>query len=84
MEDSPNKGSFRADIPTDAVEEALRSVERVTAHGADPGEATVEVEAGAEAPAEGGGDVQGLQAQLELSQALAREGQKKLEDVHDR
>jgi molecular chaperone GrpE len=65
-------GSFKADIPTDAVEEALRSVEQVTAgHAGEPGE-VVEVESG------------GLQAQLDLSQALGRETQKKLEDVHDR
>src|SRR5512140_193599 len=29
MGDTPNKGAFEADIPADAVEEALRSVEKV-------------------------------------------------------
>jgi molecular chaperone GrpE len=77
MDQSDHKGRFQADIPTDAVEEALRSVERVSgqASGEEP---AVEVEAGP------GGEVQSLQAQLELSQALGRESQKKLEDVHDR
>jgi len=83
MSEKQDKGSFRADIPSDAVEEALRSVERLAgpgaaaATGAD-GEA-VEVET--DPPA--GGEAS-LQAQLELSQALGRETQKKLEDVHDR
>jgi len=78
MDDSQHKGSFQADIPTDAVEEALRSVERVTGQGGDG--PPVEVEAAPEV----GGEVQSLQAQLELSQTLGRESQKKLEDVHDR
>jgi molecular chaperone GrpE len=81
MADSKHKGSFKTDIPDDAVEAALRSVERATGQGGDAGQA-VEVEVGA--PAEAGGDPQSLQAQLELSQALSRETQKKLEEVHDR
>jgi molecular chaperone GrpE len=80
MVDRHPKGSFKADIPTDAVEEALRSVERVSGHEPAEGEAPVEVEAGA--PTEG--EVGSLQAQLELSQSLGRESQKKLEEVHDR
>ena len=81
MSEKHQTGSFKADIPTDAVEEALRSVERVTgAHAEEPGE-VVEVEGGATAP---GDEAGGLQAQLDLSQALGRETQKKLEDVHDR
>ncbi len=88
MADNQHKGSFKADIPTDAVEEALRSVER--AKGGTPeakeagakAEPAVEVEA---PPAAAGGEqVQSLQAQLDLSQTLARETQKKLEEAHDR
>jgi molecular chaperone GrpE len=82
MVDRNRKGSFKADIPTDAVEEALRSVERVTGHGAAEGDAPVEVDSGA--PAEAGSEVQSLQAQLELSQSIGRETQKKLEEAHDR
>jgi molecular chaperone GrpE len=83
MGERQDKGHFSADIPTDAVEAALRSVER---HG-KPGEggvegAPVEVEVGgSDAPS---GEVASLRAQLELSQTLGRETQKKLEDVHDR
>jgi molecular chaperone GrpE len=80
MVDRHPKGSFKADIPTDAVEEALRSVERVSGHEPAEGEAPVEGEA--VAPAEG--ELGSLQAQLELSQSLGRETQKKLEEVHDR
>lgn len=88
MGDSQDKGSFRADIPDDAVEAALRSVERASS-GATPdgeggaeGEGTpIEVEVPAGPPAD---EARRLGAQLELSQALGRETQKKLEDVHDR
>jgi molecular chaperone GrpE len=79
MDESQDKGSFKADIPTDAVEDALRSVERVTGHAAE-GEVPVAVDP-AEPP---GGGIESLQAQLELSQSLGRETQKKLEEVHDR
>ncbi len=86
MADRHRKGSFKADIPTDAVEEALRSVERVTGHPGGEGEAPGEVEAGvpADPGAEPGGEVQSLKAQLELSQSIGRETQKKLEEAHDR
>jgi molecular chaperone GrpE len=85
MADSPDHGNFKADIPADAVMDALRSVERVASRGegeaADPvaGETEVRVETD---PA--GGEASGLAAQLELSQALGRETQKKLEEAHDR
>jgi molecular chaperone GrpE len=80
MDDSQHKGNFKTDIPADAVEAALRSVERATGPGGEEGAAGVEVET--DPPA--GGEAGSLQAQLELSQALARETQKKLEEVHDR
>ncbi len=80
MDDNQHKGSFKTDIPADAVEEALRSVERAAGPGAEEGAAGVEVQV--DPPA--GGEAGSLQAQLELSQALARETQKKLEEVHDR
>jgi molecular chaperone GrpE len=78
MADQQHRGGFKADIPVDAVEEALRSVERATSHGATEGEPR------AEADGPPAGEAQSLQAQLELSQELGRETQKKLEDVHDR
>jgi molecular chaperone GrpE len=85
MADSPTKGSFQADIPADAVEEALRSVERIQDAPA--------AEEGADVPVEGpaGGDGGGasdreksLAAQLELSQEKARETMERLKDTHDR
>jgi len=86
MPDTPEKGSFEADIPANAVEEALRSVERL-ATGGDAGVA-VEVAEGAPAPDEGDpalrAEVESLRAQLELSQAKARETLEKLKDQHER
>jgi molecular chaperone GrpE len=86
MSDTEPKGSFKADIPTDAVEEALRAVEQVTGGAAAEEGTAVEVEAEGEAGGSGGagGEAEALQAQLDLSQALGRETQKKLADVHDR
>ena len=71
MADSPKKGAFQADIPADAVEEALRSVERVRNPEAPAEEAEVAVEAD---PAEGGESERerSLAAQLELSQEKSR------------
>jgi len=78
MADSHEKGKFQADIPADAVADALRSVEKV-ARG-EAGDATeIEVDPGGEPP-----EVANLRAQLELSQAMGRESLKKIEDLHDR
>lgn len=85
MGDSQDKGSFRADIPNAAVEAALRSVERVKAAGAEAGSQDEGTPIEVEVPAAPASDeVASLRAQLELSQQLGRESQKKLEDVHDR
>jgi molecular chaperone GrpE len=85
MADSPTKGAFQADIPADAVEEALRSVERI--QSPEPPAATE----GAEVAVEPGGGEAGesdreksLAAQLELSQEKARETLERLKDTHDR
>jgi molecular chaperone GrpE len=90
MPNSENKGGFQADIPVDAVTEALRSVERV-ARGEPPAapapaegaEIAIEAPAPAEASALAA-EVQRLAAQLELSQAMGRETQEKLKAEHDR
>jgi molecular chaperone GrpE len=96
MADSHEKGAFQADIPADAVEEALRSVEHVAevAQGAHVTEAAgapdgvaLEVEPAAERPADAGAlaeRVKSLEAQLELSQTKARETLGRLEEMHDR
>jgi molecular chaperone GrpE len=84
MSDPENKGGFHADIPNDAVQEALRSVERI-ARGDAPAEAEPPVEV--EAPPEPGdlaAQVKKLEAELELSQALGRETQEKLRAEHER
>jgi len=87
MADSPTKGAIHADIPADAVQEALRSVERLQGEGAPAAEgAEVAVET---APAEGEGAGQterekSLAAQLELSQEKSRETMERLRETHDR
>ena len=79
MADSSTKGAFQADIPADAVEEALRSVERL-AGGAEAGaEVPVVAEAGAASDRE-----KSLAAQLELSMQKGRETLEKLKEEHDR
>ena len=81
MADSQEKGKFQADIPADAVADALRSVEKV-ARG-DAGEGTeIEVEPPGEPVS--AAEATRLRAELELSQHLGRESQKKIEDLHDR
>lgn len=90
MGDSKHSGNFRADIPDDAIAAALRSVEKKgqapAAGEAEPVE--VEVGPGAEAGEPGAPatpeEVASLKAQLELSQTLGRESQKKIEELHDR
>jgi molecular chaperone GrpE len=82
MADRDTKGAFQADIPVDAVAEALRSVERI-ARGDEPagdeGEAVpVEVEPG------DAGEVESLKAQLELSTTKGRETLERLKTEHER
>ena len=73
------KGGFSADIPKDAIEEALRSVEKA---GAERGQ-EVEVPVG-EAGEEPAADRDRLAAQLELSMQKGRETLEKLKEEHDR
>jgi len=94
MTDSREKGSFQTDIPADAVEEALRSVERVTNGEGQPSEVRpstgsgrtdgVELEVEADAEPEEAPEVASLRAQLELSQAKGRETLEKLREEHER
>jgi molecular chaperone GrpE len=85
MTDRENKGGFQADIPADAVQEALRSVEKLAS-----GEAAAEAEISVDPPAPAEGDaalaarVRQLEAELELSQTLGRETQEKLKAEHER
>ncbi len=89
MSDAESKGGFQADIPNDAVQEALRSVEKLE-HGDAPA-AEGAADAGAEVPLEVAGadaalaaEVKKLEAELALSQTLGRETQEKLKAEHDR
>ncbi len=84
MADTHQKGGFQADIPESAVDEALRSVEKV-ARGGDG--VAVEVEGDPAAGVDPGAlasEVESLKAQLELSQAKGRELLEKLKEEHDR
>ncbi len=90
MAESHERGSFQADIPADAVEEALRSVER-RAPAAEAGEeeaAAAPEAAGAEELAPSGGGleerVRQLEAELERAEAAAREAAERLREGHDR
>ena len=85
MGESDHKGGFQAEIPENAIEAALRSVEKIE-HGSAPEEAPVMDVEGAPA----GGDarlaeeVASLRAQLELSTAKGRETMEKLKEEHER
>lgn len=83
MTESDEKGAFQADIPANAVEEALRSVERV-----GTGEDAAEVAPPpAMPPADAAAlaaEVEALRAQVELSTSKGRETMEKLRDMHER
>ncbi len=87
MTESEGKGAFQADIPANAVEEALRSVEKlVDAKAPAAAEGAPEApppEAGAD-PAALAREVETLRAEVELSTAKGRETMEKLRDTHDR
>ena len=89
MGESDEKGGFQADIPENAIEAALRSVEKIRG-GADapPGEPEVAVDVEGDAPAGDaaapGKELASLRAQLELSLAKGRETMEKLRDEHER
>ena len=89
MSDPENKGGFQADIPVDAVQEALRSVEKLAQGEAEAAAgAAAEIAVDAPAPAEGAAALSArerqLEAELELSQTLGRETQEKLKAEHER
>lgn len=96
MSHDREKGAFSADIPEDAIADALAAVERRPAPaksaevpGAAPAAVEVEVEApGAEAPAPAApaapDEVALLRRELELSQEHARKVFEQLKEEHDR
>ncbi len=86
MGESDEKGGFQAEIPANAIEAALRSVEKIQAGGAPAPEVAVAVEGAAPAadPGDLAKEVESLRTQLELSTAKGRETLEKLKDEHDR
>jgi molecular chaperone GrpE len=85
MGESDEKGGFQADIPENAIEAALRSVEKIQGGADDPSgapEVPVEVEGGDAAAL--ATEVASLRAQLELSTAKGRETMEKLREEHER
>jgi molecular chaperone GrpE len=92
-EESKPKGSFKTEIPSDVMEDAVRSVERNSRKGggdapppgeADEAEVKVEAEgAEGEAPAVDP-EVEKLRAQLELSQTKSRETMERVKEAHER
>lgn len=93
MAEHNGKGAFEADIPANAVEEALRSVERIAEGGARSGDEPAELGGEAvpvEVAPEGGDpaalarEVESLRAQLELSTAKGRETLERLKEEHER
>src|SRR5439155_3334198 len=87
MGSEKEKGNVTADIPSDAIEEALRSVEKHEVGGEGRPEAVgvrAEVEEPAPEPPGEAAEVASLKAQLELSQQKARETLEKLKEEHER
>ncbi len=93
MTGDEKKGRVSADIPADAVEEALRAVERSRSPEEPGGEVEARGEAGGEegggsaaprAPEDAAAERDRLAAELELSQAKGRELMEKLRAEHDR
>jgi molecular chaperone GrpE len=89
MGESDHKGGFQAEIPENAIEAALRSVEKLDRRGEASGEPEVEVAI----PGEGAApedaallakEVESLRAQLELSTEKGRETMERLKEEHER
>lgn len=92
MADKHPKGSFKTEIPSEVMDDAVRSVERNSARPEAEPEVPVEVspESGA-APPEPGAEGQAtspevelLRAQLDLSQQKSRETMDRLKEAHER
>jgi molecular chaperone GrpE len=77
MADTDKKGTFHADIPADAVQEALRSVELREGGGGERSEAEPPPDAASD-------EVESLRAQLELSTAKGRETLERLKEEHEK
>jgi molecular chaperone GrpE len=82
--DKHPKGSFKTEIPTEVMEDAVRSVERNAAPRAEE-EVPVEIsDEGSATEATGEADAASLRGQLELSQQKSRETMDRLKEAHER
>lgn len=88
MSDSDQKGGFEADIPADAVADALRSVEQVAERAGAGVEVAVEPAEAPAAPAQDAAalarEVESLRAQVALSTEKGRETLERLREEHDK
>src|SRR5512133_3159384 len=86
MGERDHKGGFQAEIPANAIEAALRSVEKIAGgEGEAAPEVAVEVEPAPEGDASGPAtEVASLRAQLELSTSKGRETLERLKEEHER
>jgi molecular chaperone GrpE len=90
MPDRKEQGAFSADIPADAVAEALAAVERSARPAASAPAAQAEPPGSGATPAGPGdvrpvvGEVEQLRAELDLSQERSRKVYEQLKDEHDR
>jgi molecular chaperone GrpE len=88
MAEKHPKGSFKTEIPSEVMDDAVRSVERNKARPDD--EAEVPVEISTEGNGADGGEpsaspeVESLRAQLDLSQVKSRETMERLKEAHER
>ncbi len=80
MADKRPKGSFKTEIPSEVMDDAVRSVERNAPPPSEETEVPVEITSGEGGPA----DAEGLRAQLELSQEKSRETMERLKEAHER
>jgi molecular chaperone GrpE len=84
MAESDNKGAFEADIPANAVEEALRSVEKIARGDGAPPEGAEPPPPLSPAEAKLLEENESLRARLELSTAKGRETLDRLKEEHER
>ena len=87
MAESDHKGGFQAEIPENAIEAALRSVEKIGHDDAIPAASEVSVDVEGEPAGDAAGlakEVASLRAQLELSTAKGRETMERLKEEHER
>jgi molecular chaperone GrpE len=88
MAEKTPKGSFKTEIPSEVMDDAVRSVERNRSRPEEDAEVPVEVSPDDAAPSgegqPGSPEVELLRAQLDLSQQKSRETMDRLKEAHER